>query len=484
MTIDQAIAQLKNAIQTYITTDENGCPLIPVSSQRPIFLYGPPGIGKTAIVRAVANDLNIGFLSYTMTHHTRQSALGLPRVIRRSFKDVDCEVTEYTMSEIMLDVYEANERTGVHSGVLFLDEINCVSETLMPAMLELLQFKRFGKYSLPSNWVIVCAGNPEEYNRSAHAFDSVILDRVRMIRIEPDFDSWMKHAIIRDIEPSILSYLQTRHEHFCVYSDEGAVTPRSWMELSAAMKAMDTLSLEMDQLLFEQYIQIPDICESFSLYFRICKDSKSHFDLADVMNGKTDIASSRFNLLEYAERVYIIQLLSGMLIDICSEYRNALVMAEKIKPFLNRLLSENRSDAAKLCKDRLDSMVAALQIRIDAGAISPVDIEREQLFHRIIRSAISTDDPFTGLDHELSEQNKRSELQKETVLQKVGNILRFVNNSINDSGLRVIFTTAVSNSSEAMCFLRPLHSSDWEKLHESIDMRKRMENIRSRFVSG
>ena len=77
MNIQQAKQQVKNAMTAYFSKDAFGEYEIPLERQRPIFLMGPPGIGKTAIMEQVASELGVGLVSYSMTHHTRQSALGL-----------------------------------------------------------------------------------------------------------------------------------------------------------------------------------------------------------------------------------------------------------------------------------------------------------------------------------------------------------------------------------------------------------------------
>ena len=103
---------------------------------------------------------------YADPHHTRQSAVGLPVLEKRVFGGREYTVTEYTMSELLASVYQCMEKQKVSRGILFLDEINCVSETLAPAMLQFLQQKTFGTHHLPEGWVIVAAGNPEKYNKS------------------------------------------------------------------------------------------------------------------------------------------------------------------------------------------------------------------------------------------------------------------------------------------------------------------------------
>jgi len=152
MNIKEAKEQIKNAMTAYFTKDEFGSYAVPVEKQRPVFLMGPPGIGKTAIMEQIAQELDVCLVSYSMTHHTRQSALGLPFIEKKVFNRKEYQVSEYTMSEIIASVYETMEATGKKEGILFLDEINCVSETLAPSMLQFLQYKIFGRHRVPEGW--------------------------------------------------------------------------------------------------------------------------------------------------------------------------------------------------------------------------------------------------------------------------------------------------------------------------------------------
>lgn len=95
MNIKEAKEQIKNAMTAYFTKDETGGYAIPVEKQRPVFLMGPPGIGKTAIMEQVASEMGVGLLSYSMTHHTRQSALGLRSLYTRitAVRNMTCRST-------------------------------------------------------------------------------------------------------------------------------------------------------------------------------------------------------------------------------------------------------------------------------------------------------------------------------------------------------------------------------------------------------
>ena len=91
----------------------------------------------------IARECEIGLVAYTITHHTRQSAVGLPFIQHKIYGGKEYSVTEYTMSEIIASVYDRIRETGLKEGILFIDEINCVSETLAPTMLQFLQCKTF-----------------------------------------------------------------------------------------------------------------------------------------------------------------------------------------------------------------------------------------------------------------------------------------------------------------------------------------------------
>ena len=190
MNIKRAKEEIKDTIEAYLLKDENGEYVIPSIRQRPVLLIGPPGVGKTQIMEQISRECRVGLISYTITHHTRQSAVGLPFIEKKMYGDREYAVTEYTMSEIVASIYNRMEETGLKEGILFIDEINCVSETLAPTMLQFLQCKTFGSHKIPEGWIIAAAGNPPEYNKSVREFDVVTLDRIKRIDVEPDLAVW------------------------------------------------------------------------------------------------------------------------------------------------------------------------------------------------------------------------------------------------------------------------------------------------------
>lgn len=198
MDIKRAKKEIKDSIEAYLAKDEFGDYMIPQIRQRPILLMGPPGIGKTQVMEQVAKECKVALVAYTITHHTRQSAVGLPFIEKKVYSGKEYSVTEYTMSEIIASIYDKMEETGLKEGILFIDEINCVSETLAPTMLQFLQCKMFGNQKIPEGWIIVAAGNPPEYNKSVRDFDVVTLDRIKKIDVDVNMMSG-KSTHIRQI---------------------------------------------------------------------------------------------------------------------------------------------------------------------------------------------------------------------------------------------------------------------------------------------
>ena len=78
MNIKRTKEEIKNTMEAYLKKDAYGAYEIPSIRQRPVLLLGPPGVGKTQIMEQVSRECGIGLVAYTITHHTRQSAIGLP----------------------------------------------------------------------------------------------------------------------------------------------------------------------------------------------------------------------------------------------------------------------------------------------------------------------------------------------------------------------------------------------------------------------
>ena len=314
MNIKQAKEEIKHTVQAYLLKDEKGEYKIPAVRQRPVLLMGPPGIGKTQIMEQIATECNIGLVSYTITHHTRQSAVGLPMIKEEEYDGRKVSVTEYTMSEIIASVYNRIRDYGQKEGILFIDEINCVSETLTPTMLQFLQCKTFGNQKVPEGWVIVAAGNPPEYNKSVREFDMVTLDRVRQIDVEADLNIWKEYARNQHIHPAIISYLDIRPKNFYrVEADVDGlqfVTARGWEDLSNLIKTYEELHLPVTEEIIYEFIRNHDAAQDMSAYYDLYRKYEDDYRIEEILKGQAPAeVYARLMHAEFDEKLSVVNLL-------------------------------------------------------------------------------------------------------------------------------------------------------------------------------
>lgn len=345
MNIKRAKQEIIHTIRAYLSRDCDGEYRIPPIRQRPILLMGPPGIGKTQIMAQIAAETGVGLVAYTMTHHTRQSALGLPYIEHQTYNGKEYAVTAYTMSEILASVHQLIARTGVQEGILFLDEINCISETLTPMMLQFLQCKTFGNQQLPEGWVIVAAGNPPEYNKSVREFDVVTLDRVKRIDVQQDFAVWKAYAYEQGIHGAIISYLDIRKDNFyCIETTAQGLqftTARGWEDLSALMEAYEALKLPVDREVIGQYIQLPRIAKDFANYLELYRKYQRVYRVDEILTGNWEaVRASELAAAPFDEKLSVLGLLISRLSESSREAWRQDALADAVYADLTRVKGE------------------------------------------------------------------------------------------------------------------------------------------------
>ena len=370
MNIKEAKEQIHHAMEAYFTKDKFGNYIVAPKQQRPVFLMGPPGIGKTAIIEQVARELGVGLVSYSMTHHTRQSALGLPFIVEKEFDGQMVSVSEYTMSEIIASVYECMQKTGHREGILFLDEINCVSETLTPAMLQFLQYKTFGRHQVPNGWLVVTAGNPPEYNHAAREFDIVTWDRLKRIDIEPEYAVWKEYACEQDVHPAITTYLDYKKEDFYLVQNtpdgRNFVTARGWSDLSKMIRLYEMHSTKVDENLIRQYLQNPEIAKNFAVYYDLYQKYQADYQVGAILSGSEPARiRERARQAPFDERISLL----GLLTDAISEQTDAIMGTETVLKEVGEILRKARVSLKNPAADPADLLLKQIE-RLEKEAAS------------------------------------------------------------------------------------------------------------------
>lgn len=485
MNIQEAKEEIKKTVRAYTARTAAGTFRIPVPRQRPVLLIGPPGIGKTAIMEQIAGECGVGLVSYTMTHHTRQSAIGLPVLTEKQFAGKAYTVTSYTMSEIIASVYEQIEKTGCRDGILFLDEINCVSETLMPAMLQFLQYKTFGSHALPEGWVIVAAGNPPAYNRSVREFDTVTLDRVRYMKVEPDFPIWKHYAVERGLHPAVLSFLELRPERFYVMEpgEKGFVTGRAWEDLSEILLTMEELELGVEEALFGQYLQDEDTATEFTFYYRLYEKWKKELKPEQILTGAADVPTN-LPSLPFDERLCIVWLLLQRIYALGGAYEEQQKLSDSLRFFADGLGQGTAEQLTALVDERLDRRRKSLAVRKENGLLAAGEEEREQRLFNVIRDcreAVRTGGAADAFSERSGQEQKRAERQRKELTAAMQNGAAFVREAFGKKQELVILLTGIRERSVCAGILKrePELRTQAEQLlgadRREAELRKRLE---------
>lgn len=487
MNIKRAKEEIKHTIKAYLSKNSHGEYEIPSMRQRPVLLMGPPGIGKTQIMEQVARECRIGLVSYTITHHTRQSAIGLPFISEKEYDGRKKHVTEYTMSEIVAAVYEKMEETGLREGILFIDEINCVSETLAPAMLQFLQYKTFGNHKIPDGWIIAAAGNPPEYNKSVRDFDIATLDRIKRIDVEADFSVWKEYAKAADIHPAILSYLTAKPQYF--YQVETTVdgkifaTPRGWEDLSRFLEVYEKIGLTCDREVVSQYIQHAKIAKDFANYLELYYKYQSRYQIDEVLAGNRDERlMEQAARAEFDERLSVIGLILAklnvefkktgqmeayleLLFGKLKEFKGWIDGGEAV-PGGQAVPYEEAVSGGQAAVERFSALAEELQAELEGKKKAGLLTREEQYRYRDVldtmnryllaaRSEMPADKEsvFSKFAAMFKEERGQYETQCSASLQMLEYAFDFMEGTFGDSQEMVIFITELNTSYYAVRFL-------------------------------
>ena len=478
MDIKRAKQEIKDSIEAYLAKDEFGEYLIPAIRQRPILLMGAPGIGKTQIMEQIARECKVGLVSYTITHHTRQSAVGLPFIKEKTFGQETFSVTEYTMSEIIASVYEKMEKTGLKEGILFIDEINCVSETLAPMMLQFLQGKTFGNQKVPEGWVIVTAGNPPEYNKSVREFDVVTLDRIKRIDVQPDFEVWKEYAYEQGIHPAVISYLELRRKNF--YRMENTVdgrifaTARGWEDLSRLIQVYETLGKDVDREVVCQYIQHPMIAKDFAAYLALYNKYKTDYAVEELLQGKwTQIIIQKIRNASLDEHLSLVGLLNGKLSQLFTECYFTDSYITKLYEYMV-YYRDNLADISlkAICQKAENDLASARKSELltanEEKTSLRVNAFLEKIWLELEGLTQSEQDIYEKVKQAFLAEADALEEQTEAAAQTLQSVFDFMEAAFGDSQEMVAFITELNANFYSIWFIRENGSDQYYRHNKGL----------------
>ncbi len=485
MNISQAKEYIRDSIRLYLKKDKIGQYRIPTENQRPIFLLGAPGIGKTAIMQQIAQEMGIALVSYSMTHHTRQSALGLPFIVEKEYQGQKFTVSEYTMSEIIASIYETMEKSGIDRGILFLDEINCVSETLSPSMLQFLQYKTFGQHRVPEGWIVVTAGNPPQYNRSVREFDVVTLDRLKILEVEEDYEAWKTYAMQKGIHPAIQSFLETNKEYFYHIETTAKgrlyVTARGWEDLSGILYLYEEEGLIVDETLIGQYVRVEKIVREFAAYYDLYRKYKKDYEPEKILNSQfDDEIYDKLNAASFDERLAFVGMLSAALMAHMTEVMEEIDFLDSLQDLLLSLSDEEKENLKVSLQNRQKDTKEQCEKQEAAGVLSVRMRRKAAKIADYLSKMIRETDDFSKVKEAFDLCVYTMEGRAARVTKQFENTLQFMEKAFSQGSEMLVFVTDLTVNNDAASFIAEFAMDAYAGYTDKLMLSNRKEELMAR----
>ena len=279
--------------------------------QRPLFLWGPPGIGKSELVEGITKDLGGLMIDLRLGQMEPTDIRGIP------FYNKDIGKMDWAEPVELPDEVTAAQYPIV---VLFLDELNSAAPSVQSAAYQLILNRRIGKYKLPNNVVMVAAGNRESDKGVTYRMPTPLANRFIHQEMKVDFPSWQEWAVNNNIHKDVVGYLSFAKQDLYDFDAKSAsrafATPRSWTFVS------QLLDEEEDNDTVTNLIA-GTVGEGLAVKFM------AHRKVASKMPNPTDILSGKVKDLNVKE----VSAMYSLVISMCYELKNAVETKVEDKKF-------------------------------------------------------------------------------------------------------------------------------------------------------
>ena len=279
--------------------------------KRPLFLWGPPGIGKSELVEGIANDLNGLMIDLRLGQMEPTDIRGIP------FYNKDIGKMDWAPPVELPDEETAAQYPIV---VLFLDELNSAAPSVQSAAYQLILNRRIGKYKLPDNVVMVAAGNRESDKGVTYRMPTPLANRFIHQEMKVDFPSWLEWAVNNRVHKDVVGYLSFAKQDLYDFDAKSAsrafATPRSWTFVSQLLDEGDDDDTTMNLI-------AGTVGEGLAVKFM------AHKKVAGRMPNPADILSGKVKDLQVKE----VSAMYSLVISMCYELKAAVESKVEDKKF-------------------------------------------------------------------------------------------------------------------------------------------------------
>jgi len=244
--------------------------LLNVAVVRPVFIWGPPGIGKSALVQHFADAVGMPCVSLLGSQLAPEDLIGVPQIVDGCSR------------------FCPPAAIARHSPYcLFLDELNACSHEVQKAFYSLIHERRIGEYRLPDGSVVIGAGNRSQDSAIVKPMSSALINRMIHVHLKVAHRDWLEWAAAANIHPLVIQYIQNRPDHLSVQPpkhEETFSSPRSWHMLSDALREYgDSVSDETLEILAFGCLS----AEHAGQFKTFVKQLRSKYGLKGILEGNT-----------------------------------------------------------------------------------------------------------------------------------------------------------------------------------------------------
>ena len=273
------------------------------AKKRPLFLWGPPGIGKSEVVAGITQDLGGLMIDLRLGQMDPTDIRGIP------FYNKELNKMDWAPPIELPDPETASQYPIV---VLFLDEMNSAAPAVQAAAYQLILNRRIGKYYLPDNVVMVAAGNRESDKGVTYRMPTPLANRFVHLEMRVDFPVWQEWAVQNNIHKDVVGYLSFAKQDLYDFDAKSAsrsfATPRSWTFVSELLEDEDTDENTLTDLVAGA------VGEGLAVKFQ------AHRKIASKMPKPEEILSGKVKDLQVKE----VSAMYSLVISMCYELKGAI----------------------------------------------------------------------------------------------------------------------------------------------------------------
>ena len=278
-----------------------------MKKKRPIFIWGPPGIGKSDIVGQIGSDMSALVIDIRLSLWDPTDIKGIP------YYAANDNTMKWAPPVELPDEKLAKKHKHI---ILFLDEMNSAAPAVQAAAYQLILNRRVGTYKLPDNVLIVAAGNREADKGVVYRMPAPLANRFVHLEMKVDFDDWFQWAVANDIHQDVVGYLTFAKKDLYDFDPKSPsrsfATPRSWSFVSELLEDDDDENTTTD-------LVSGAVGEGLAVKFM------AHRKVASKLPNPTDILSGKVKELETKE----ISAMYSLTVSLCYELKEACDKKDK-----------------------------------------------------------------------------------------------------------------------------------------------------------